>query len=271
MFFHHKGVNLNNITRQDVAQLIDYRRKNNFDSLAIDKMFFRYLYKNKFIQTDFTGLFKNVKPLQSVKPIQYYSELEIEQIENSIDRTTAFGKQDYAVILLASRLGLRASDIAELSFSDINWLKCEIRKVQYKTQRTVVLPLLEDVGNALLDYIKNARPQVENQRVFITIHHPHRAFLSSRVSNIVRKVVQGSGVVTKGRPKGSHSLRHSLATNLISKGTGLPVLSDILGHSTTESTKVYLGISLQSLLECSLDVPLVNENFFKQKGGYFYG
>ena len=88
----------------------------------------------------------------------YYSKEEILQFENQIDRLSIVGKRDYAMFLLASRLGLRSSDIRLLQFSDIDWDKNEIRIIQKKTKKPVILPLLEDVGTAIIDYVMNARP-----------------------------------------------------------------------------------------------------------------
>lgn len=271
MYFHQRGITMKNISRQDIFRYIDYRRKTCFSGLDIDRVFFTYLSVEGMIKDDYSTYFSHIKQPTPIKPIRYYLDSEIETIEKSINRLTTKGKQDYAITLLASRLGLRASDIAELSFDNINWDDCLITKVQYKTHNTIVLPLLEDVGNALIDYIRFSRPQIKSDRIFITSSQPHRPFISSRVSCIVRDVILKSGVPINGRPTGPHALRHSLATNLVSIGTGLPIVSGILGHSSTESTKEYLGVSMPTLLECSLDVPLVNDDFFKQKGGCFYG
>ena len=92
----------------------------------------------------------------------------------------------------------------------------------------------------------------------------------STLCTIVTDYIYAAGVLPKGRHHGTHSLRHSLATNLLENGTSLPVISEVLGHGTTESTMYYLGVNIKSLLECSLVVPDVPEDFYMQKGGILY-
>ena len=100
-------------------------------------------------------------------------------IERSIDRGGSVGKRDYAMFLLASRLGLRASDIAKLKFADINWENNEITIIQYKTNKEIILPLLTDIGNAIIDYLQYGRPKSTSQQIFISSRHhinrPHPA------------------------------------------------------------------------------------------------
>lgn len=200
----------------------------------------------------------------------YYTKEEVQRIENSVNRHSIRGKRDYAMLLLASRLGLRSADIRDLKFSDIDWDKNEIHIRQIKTQKLVILPLLEDVGVSLIDYIKNARPTTSLKNIFLSFNPPYRVITSATFSSMVAHYVYKSGVVCRNKHRGSHSLRHSLASNLLGSNVSLPTISSILGHSTTESTKKYLAIDLSSLLSCSHDVPTVDECFYVQEGGVFY-
>lgn len=270
MYCQEHAVSLENMSRDFLLQYIDCRRKTNFSGLNIIGRFLGFLFEQGLICHDYSELFKNQRPERPRKLVQYYTDVEVKQIEESIDRSTKVGKQKYALVLLGSRLGLRASDIAALSGENIDWDKCLVTLFQYKTKKKVVLPLTEDVGMALIDYISNARPKVQSKNIFITIQQPHRPLTSGNVGNLVRSVINGSGVEIKGRPVGPHALRHSLATILINKGTGLPIISDSLGHSVSQSTMSYVAVNITSLLECSLDVPIVNTDFYIQKGGCFY-
>ena len=175
------------------------------------------------------------------------------------------------MVLLATRLGLRASDVAGLRFNEIDWENCIITRKQYKTGRTITLPLLSDVGEAMIDYILHARPRTNGvDSVFISHFQPYRPCSPTAFSSLVKRAIHHSGVSCENRHTGAHSLRHSLATTLMNEGIEFPVISEVLGHGSTESTSYYLGVSIKNLLECSLDVPIVDEGFYIQKGGKFY-
>ena len=130
---------------------------------------------------------------------------------------------------------------------------------------------IPDVGNAIIDYLKYARPDSEEPYVFLTERPPHGSFNSSNVvTHVVQRAFIKAGIDINDRKFGPHSLRHSLGFRMLENNTVLPVISDVFGHESTESTRYYLRIDLQSMKQCMLDVPLVAENFYKQKGGYFY-
>lgn len=180
------------------------------------------------------------------------------------------GKRNYAVILLASRLGIRASDIANLKLSNIDWDNNQIQFTQIKTKRHISLPLLAEVGNAIVDYVLHGRPETDIRNVFLTFRRPYAPLTHSSITTIVDRYMRESNVNIENRHHGSHSLRHSIATALMDNEVSLPVISDVLGHKTTLSTMRYLEVNTKALIECSLDVPLVDDNFYKQHGGFFY-
>ena len=200
----------------------------------------------------------------------YYDKDEILKIESVVDRSSPIGRRDYAIILLASRLGLRASDIVSLTFANLDWDNSLIILLQQKTKKDISLPLLPEVGNAIIDYIRNGRPQANLKTVFLTAGHPYRKMSPSRVSTRLSEYINKVGISTRGRHKGCHSLRHSLATSLLQSGASLLVIKECLGHESSESTMCYLAVNIPSLLDCSLDVPPVDERFYRQKGGIFY-
>jgi integrase len=171
---------------------------------------------------------------------------------------------------LAARLGLRASDIANLKFENILWEQSSIHLTQFKTGKKIELPLLSEIGNSLIDYLKYSRPKSDNQFVFLCAHSPFNSINTSVITRIVQNTFVKTGINTKGRRHGPHALRHSLAGRLLEKQITLPVISEVLGHENTESTRFYLRIDLTSLRRCVLEVPTVSQDFYFQKGGYFY-
>jgi integrase len=157
-----------------------------------------------------------------------------------------------------------------LRFSNIDWEKNEICLHQCKTGNPVILPLLSDIGNAIIDYLKHGRFQSTSGQVFLSARAPYVPATKSMVCSAIRDIIQHCGVSTEKRHHGPHSLRHSLASRLLENSVPIHVISETLGHATTETTMSYLRIDVSSLMKCSLAVPPVDESFYMQKGGIFY-
>lgn len=235
------------------------------------KRFMLYLQNKEVISKKIDLNCINTAKFNQPKLPSYYTKEEVIQIENQISRVSIEGRRDYAMMLLASRLGLRSSDIRSLEFSNIDWDKNEISIIQKKTGKQLILPLTEDVGSAIIEYILHARPKTtKDPHIFVSFRPPYHVITASTFSGMVSKYIHQAGIDCKNRHYGSHSLRHSLATNLLMENIALPVISSVLGHSSTETTKTYLSIDIQSLLYCSHDVPMVDSSFYEQEGGDFY-
>lgn len=259
-----------NLTRADVVHFVDGVQGNRTSSIGNLKRFLAYLFENGKLSSNLGSVIANVKIVRDSKLISYYSPEEVMKIEASVDRTGVVGKRNYAIILLASRLGLRSSDIRMLEFANIDWDKSQIRLLQYKTKQWLTLPLLSDVGEALIDYIQNGHPKCDIKKVFTTVVHPYRSLGKGSMTKIVKDCIEKAGIYAGNRHTGLHCLRHSLATTMLGNGTDMPVISEALGHSSTQSTMCYLGVDIKGLLECSLPVPPVDDEYYTQKGGVFY-
>lgn len=234
------------------------------------RRFLLHLYEEKYIVKNLSVVFSVIKPQRGEKIPSFYTAEEISKIESIVERTSALGKRNYAMLLLASRLGLRSSDIRTLQFSNIDWDKNMICLEQYKTKRNIELPLLSDVGEAIIDYIMNGRPKSDIKMIFLSSIHPYRPITTATFSTIVSNYIYQTGVEYKGRRHGAHSLRHSLATNMLQNGATLPVISEVLGHGNSQTTMIYLSVDINNLLHCSLNVPPVENDFYIQKGGSLY-
>lgn len=267
---HIDNVTVKSLCRHNILSFVSSTQNVKTYLLMHLRRFLSYLYTNEYIKDDFSQLFAGIKPQRKEKLPSFYDINEVSKIEKAVDRASAMGKRDYAMILLASRLGLRSSDIRGLMFSNLDWDSSLIHLEQYKTKRNITLPLLSEVGEALIDYITNGRPLSSLKNVFVTASHPYRQLQSAAFSTIVARYIYSSGIDYKGKHTGPHTLRHSLATLLLKEGVGLPVISETLGHSCTESTMYYLGVDTKGLVECSLGVPIVSESFYLQKGGLLY-
>lgn len=239
-------------------------------SIHILRSFFRYLYQQEAIDTDLAAFIPRDNYKKQPKLPSTYNYEEIQKILVTIDRSTATGKRNYSILLLASMLGLRASDIANLKFENILWENNIIRIIQYKTNREQELPLLPEVGNSIIEYIRYARPKSKLPYVFLLARSPFTEISSSVVTQIAKKGFLRANINIADKHHGSHALRHSLATLLLQENVKLPIISEVLGHGNTDSTSYYLRIDIFSLRKCVLDVPPINEDFYIQKGGYFY-
>jgi len=234
------------------------------------RRFLRYLFEKNIVKTDFSIPLYDIKYHRAEKLPSIYNDEEIRKMEASIERSSPTGRRNYAIFLLASRLGLRASDIRFLQFNQLDWDKNVINLTQCKTKKKIELPLLNIIGEAIIDYIRNGRPKSDSKTVFLTAIAPYTTISVPGISSIVSHIIYKAGIDIKNRHHGSHCLRHSLATRLLKQGTALPVISDALGHSDSQTTMIYLNVDINGLMQCSLDVPPVTDRFYMQKGGWFY-
>ncbi len=242
-----------------------------YTALSTLRGFMKYVFNQGFSVIDYSIKIPKYKSVNQPKIPSTYSKKEIEKLISSIKRSSAMGKRNYAIILLAAKLGLRASDISRMRFENLHWDNSTISMQQVKTGKMLNLPLLPDVGNALIDYLKYGRPESKEPFVFLTGRPPYEPFSTSNVvTHVVQRAFIKSGINIKGRKFGSHSLRHSLGFRMLEESTVLPVISEVLGHKSTESTRYYLRIDLRSMQQCMLDVPAVSRDFYEQKGGIFY-
>jgi site-specific recombinase XerD len=193
---------------------------------------------------------------RTTKIVSIVTPEEEQNLLDSTDRTTAMGKRNYAMLLLALRTGLRSIDIINLKLEDIHWKRNTIEIVQSKTGIPLVLPLLTEVGNAIADYILNGRPDSQQPNVFLRSQAPYRKMSGhSACYAISRKMMKAAGIRQgEGQRKGFHCLRHTVAARLLAAETPLPIISSVLGHQNKESTKVYLSTDLEHLRTCALNL-----------------
>jgi integrase/recombinase XerD len=187
---------------------------------------------------------------------------EVRRLLAVIDRASATGKRDYAMILATARLGLRICDLRQLELGDLDWRAKLITIVQQKTGRPLSLPLLDDVGWAIIDYIKGGRPETVCSRVFVKHRHPFDAFggASSVASRLSRHAARAGIGFGPDEVCGMHALRGALAVAMIGNGAPMPVVSAVLGHASSDTTQAYyLRFDVDRLRCCALDVEDVIE------------
>ena len=178
---------------------------------------------------------------------------QVRRLLASIDRRTAIGRRDYAILLLLARLGLRSSEVAFLELDDIDWKSGQLR-VRGKRGQHNELPLPVEVGKAIAAYLRRGRPKSASRRVFLRAKAPTRGFRgASGVGSIVRNSIQRAGV--DAPTHGAHQFRHGLATEMLHKGSSLVEIGEVLGHRHPQTTKIYTKVNIKALRTLALPWP----------------
>ena len=218
------------------------------------RQFMIFCFKNGYHPEDLSPYAPNVHYEKRARIPSSYSYDDVVKLLALVDRNNPVGKRNYAILLLVSRLALRSGDVVNLKFENINWEENRISLTQHKTGRSLTLPLLEDVGLAIIDYLKFGRPKCDCNNIFVRHRPPIDAFSSGGIYNLVSNYIGKAGLLTQDKKHGPHALRHSLASRLLEENVPLPVISEILGHANTNTTAAYLSISIEKLRSCALEV-----------------
>ena len=180
-------------------------------------------------------------------------------LESARHDRTPMGLRNYAILLLLATYGLRAGEVVRLRLEDIDWRHECLHVRQSKTGRTTVLPLLAPVGDAILAYLREGRPTTAAREVFLRAQAPIQPFRrGSSLYAIVARRLPKAGVRPAGK-RGPHTFRHAHAVRLLRAAVPLKAIGDLLGHTTTASTAIYLKLATEDLREVGLDVPPARE------------
>ncbi len=239
-----------------IKTLAGYTYKTVEQQLCGLRAFFKYLFQSELIRNDLSTKIPMVQARKQTRIPSTWSRDDLKKLIAAIDRGSPMGKRDYAILLLACRLGLRVGDIKELKLQDFNWKQKQLVFIQSKTKNHLSLPITQEVGWAVIDYLKHGRPNVETPYLFIRHLAPFLPFSKSdHLHQLVIKYMRLAHIpISKGKKVGMHSLRHTLASVLLENNTELPTISDILGHVDTESTAVYLKVDIKKLKECAINI-----------------
>lgn len=238
-----------------IKTLAGYTYKTVEQNLCSLRAFFRFLHMNGEINKDFSTKIPMVQTRKQTRIPSVWTAEDLRKLIGAIDRGSPIGKRDYAIILLACRLGLRCTDIKNLTIDNFHWEDKKLVFVQSKPRTTLSLPLTKEVGWVVIDYLKYGRPNVDTRYIFVRHIAPFLPFSKEdHLNQIIKKYMRLAHLPTLKKKRGMHSLRHTLASVLLERDTPLPVISDILGHADTESTAVYLKVNIEKLKECPLDL-----------------
>jgi site-specific recombinase XerD len=217
------------------------------------RVFFRFLLLRGDVTLNLAASVPTVSEYKQSGIPKFLQPRDVERLLKSCDKNTPVGKRDYAIMLLLSRLGLRASEIVALRLDDILW-ETGVVNIRGKGARHDQLPLPHDVGEALATYIRHGRPSCPTRRVFIRARAPHVGFSGSvAIADIVRRALARAGL--DPIRKGSHLLRHSLAVRMLREGASLQEISEILRHSSPNTTEIYAKVDPEALYGLALPWP----------------
>jgi integrase len=223
--------------------------------IGLLRCFLSFLYAYQIVPQDLSLSLPKIRiPEHAHIPLVWTRE-QVDALLSAIDRNGVRGKRDYAILLLACRLGLRSKDIRQLLLENLRWAQSRIEITQSKTGRSLTLPILGDVGDALVDYLRNGRPNSPFRQVFLNIRAPFKPIAyASALADGMKSYLKRAGVsIPKQGGVGLHSLRHTLATRMLEGNIPLPTISEVLGHRTTESTLIYTKVDISALRSASLD------------------
>ena len=255
-FYHHDLEEIKNLTKDNITTFIndvvakgEISKRKNFYVL---REFLNYLFIEEILFVDLSIYVPKIKRSKRIKIPVYLKADKIEELLNNISKETKIEIRDYAIILLAARLGLRISDILNIKLKDIDWKHNKINIIQNKTNNLNILPLTNEIGWTIIDYIKNSRPKCENEYLFVKMKYPFDKMTQFTQFN---KYFDKVNVKTEeNNKKEIHNLRHSLATNMLEEGIPLNIIASTLGDTLQTTSNTYLKVSNVLLNQCALEV-----------------
>jgi site-specific recombinase XerD len=256
--FGHGPVKLSNLTADDVVRFVKRRaphlhlKRAKLLTTAL-RSFMQFARYRGDIASDLAAAVPTVANWSMTSIPRAIPADAIRRLLASINRRTALGRRDYAILLLLARLGLRAGEVVFLELDDIDWNAGRL-SVRGKGGQQHTLPLPADVGVAIAAYLRNGRPKSNSRRVFLRAKAPIRGFLDQRaVGSLVRNTLARTDIKTPTR--GAHQFRHALATQMLRHGASLTEIGEVLRHRSPQTTMIYAKVDIESLRLLALPWP----------------
>ncbi len=257
--------NLQNLSVKDVdawlmTKLIHSRRSTRAEQTQDLRCFLRYLYAQGMIARDLaaTVTSPSLYAFESL-PSAIKSDDILTVLRHTKQDQTPRGLRDFAILTLLAIYGLRAGEIVGLRLDDIDWRHGDIFIRHSKTGAETHLPLMPEVADAIVNYLRKGRPQTQSRQIFIRAKAPHQPFQDgSSLYTLVARRLNRAGIKVQGK-QGPHAFRHARAISLLRADVSLKAIGDILGHKTTTSTTDYIRLEMEDLRSIGLEVPSIEE------------
>ena len=255
-YFYQNGLtNIKDFTKDDITKFINHTvEKGNVSkrrNFYILRDFLTYLFIENITLENLSIYVPKIRNKEKKKLPTYLKQDNIEKLLESIPKTRKVDIRNYAIILIAARLGLRISDILNIKLKDIDWKNYKLNVIQPKTNNLNVLPLSKEVGWAIIDYIKEARPNCKCEYLFVKMKYP---FEKMEQFSSFNKYFDKCDFIVEDTKKGIHNLRHSFATNMLDNDIPISIISSTIGDTITTTASTYLKVDVKALSKCTLEV-----------------
>lgn len=211
------------------------------------RVFLRYLHREGIIKQDLGGAIESPRRYQLSDLPRSISWDEVRRMLEAVDRRSALGKRDYAILLLLVTYGLRGCEVAGLKLDDIDWGRERLLVSERKAGHHTAYPLSSVTGEAIVEYLKCARPDTPDRHLFFNVMAPRAPMTSNGVSLCATRYLYKAGIKV-GRP-GSHTLRHTCVQRLVDAEFSFKTIGDYVGHASPSSTQIYTKVSVEALRE----------------------
>jgi integrase/recombinase XerD len=217
--------------------------------------FLRWAFLQGLVERDLSAAAASVRQYRLAGLPDVLTDEEVAVVLRAVDRGTALGRRDYAILLLAARFGMRPGDIRRLGLDHIDWRGRRIALPQAKTGRSLVLPLLPEVADALIDYLRHGRPAAGCRNIFVRHLAPYEPLgPNNNLATIVQGAFRRAGLGSRVGQKGIYLFRHALASRLLGAGNSIKTIGDVLGHAHLDSTLIYTKVDLAQLKSVALSI-----------------
>ena len=267
-FFQHEDITLDELTPDLIEAFFEhmhYSLASRHNCSGCLRGFLRYCYDTGITTKDMSVFVLPDNYKKNCKLPTTYEEDEIRAMLAAVERASAIGKRDYLILLLAAEYGWRSMDITNFCFDNIDWDNNRIIFAQHKTDVIVEYPLLSSVGNAVIDYLKHGRPESKAEQIIVAHVNGRRGepLSSPTIHSIVTRYMRKANIPDwQNKKHGAHSLRHSLATNLLKKNIPMPIISTVMGHQNTSTTSIYISLDIEKLRKCAIPIPPVHSHYY---------
>jgi site-specific recombinase XerD len=217
---------------------------------SVLRMFFRYLYREGLIATDLSRAVPRGRTYRQSAIPRSISQDDVQRVIDSVDRRDALGKRDYAMMLLLINYGLRAREIAAMQLEDIDWPNAQLHVTARKGGHATIYPLSTSAGEAIIEYLRCSRPDVEHRALFITTKAPYDPISHWCVSQRAGQYIRAAGI--KVHRPGSHTFRHSCVQRMVDADIPFKIIGDYVGHRCPASTQIYGKVALHKLRALAL-------------------
>jgi len=217
------------------------------------RSFFRFLRYRGYIATDLASAVPRVAFWSLVGLPKHLPPDGVDRVLAKCTDTTAIGRRNHAIVLVLARLGLRSCEVADLSLDDLDWQHGLVRVRSSKGGRSTSMPLPTDVGQALASYLEQARPRCACREVFLRHRAPVSGLTRMAIRHVASAAIRSAGIT--GVCLGSHTFRHTLATDLLRNGASLDEIGEILRHKDASTTAIYAKVDLTTLRSLAMCWP----------------